>query len=75
MIGAEADALSVQYRGLAVAIARRQTGVLLGPTSVTAADLFGTRVPVDRAAPPGRGYHVRSGVAVPIQVGSTTVRW
>jgi S-DNA-T family DNA segregation ATPase FtsK/SpoIIIE len=55
-------------------VARHRTGVLLGPTTTTAAEAFGVRVPVDRAAGPGRGHLVRSGVTVPIQVASTTVR-
>jgi S-DNA-T family DNA segregation ATPase FtsK/SpoIIIE len=74
VVGVTAEALSVQYRGLAVAVARHRTGVLLGPTTTTAAEAFGVRVPVDRAAGPGRGHLVRSGVTVPIQVASTTVR-
>jgi S-DNA-T family DNA segregation ATPase FtsK/SpoIIIE len=74
VVGAEADSVSVQYRGLAVSVARHRTGVLLGPSSTTAADLLGARVPADRSAPPGRGYLVSSGVALPIQVASTTVR-
>ncbi|WP_457252428.1 FtsK/SpoIIIE domain-containing protein [Pedococcus sp. P5_B7] len=74
VVGAKADAVSVQYRGLAVSVAKHRTGILLGPSSATAADLLGTRVPVDRLAPPGRGYLVRSGAALPIQVASTSVR-
>ena len=74
VVGAEADAVSVQYRGLAVAVARHRTGVLLGPASTTASEVLGVRVPMDRQAPPGRGYLVRAGVALPIQVASTTVR-
>ena len=74
VVGAKADSVSLQYRGLAVTMARHHTGILLGPSTATAADLFGTRVPVDRLARPGRGYLVRSGAALPIQVASTTVR-
>ena len=74
VVGAKADAVSAQYRGLAVSVARHRTGVLLGPTSATAADVLGARAPVDRLAPPGRGYLVRSGAVLPIQVASTTVR-
>lgn len=73
VVGARADAVSVQYRGLAVGVARHRTGVLLAPTGATT-DLLGVRVPVDRAAGPGRGYLVRAGVAIPVQVASTTVR-
>jgi S-DNA-T family DNA segregation ATPase FtsK/SpoIIIE len=74
VVGARSDAVAVQYRGLAVAVTRHRTGILLGPTSATLGDLLGARVPVDRLAPPGRGYLVRAGVAVPIQVASATVR-
>jgi S-DNA-T family DNA segregation ATPase FtsK/SpoIIIE len=69
--GADATALSAQYRGLAVELARHRTGVLLGPASAAEADMFGVRVPVDRAAPCGRGYLVRGGVATPLQVATT----
>jgi S-DNA-T family DNA segregation ATPase FtsK/SpoIIIE len=74
VVGAKADALSVQYRGLAVAVTRQRTGIVLGPTSAATAEQLGGRLPVDRAAPPGRGYLVRAGVGLPIQVASTTVR-
>lgn len=74
VVGAKADAVSVQYRGLAVGVARHRTGVLLGPASTLTADLLGARAPADPAAPPGRGHLVRAGVAVPVQVASTTVR-
>jgi S-DNA-T family DNA segregation ATPase FtsK/SpoIIIE len=66
--GANASALSVQYRGLAIELARHRTGILLGPARRSEADVFGLPVPVDRAAVPGRGYLVRSGVATPLQV-------
>lgn len=66
--GADASALSAQYRGLAVELARHRTGVLLGPASSAEADVFGVRVPIDRAAVPGRGYLVRNGVATALQV-------
>jgi S-DNA-T family DNA segregation ATPase FtsK/SpoIIIE len=81
--GADAGVMSVQYRGLAVELARHSTGVLLGPASTAESDLFGVRVPVDRAAVPGRGYLVRGGVATALQVATcdplphkaTSVRW
>lgn len=74
VVGAKAEAVSVQYRGLAVAVVRHRTGILLGPADRTAADVLGVRVPVDRQAPPGRGYLVRAGALLPVQVASTTVR-
>ena len=66
--GANAGTLSVQYRGLAVDLARHRTGIMLGPASTAEANLFGVRVPVDRVAPPGRGYLVRGGAATALQV-------
>ena len=66
--GANAGALAVQYRGLALELARHRTGVLLGPANQSEAEVFGLRVPVDRAAIPGRGYLVRGGVATPLQM-------
>jgi S-DNA-T family DNA segregation ATPase FtsK/SpoIIIE len=69
--GADTSALSAQYRGLAVELARHRTGVLLGPSSAAGADVFSVRVPVDRAAVPGRGYLVRGGVATAVQVAVT----
>ncbi len=47
VVGAKADAVSLQYRQLAVTVARHRTGILLGPPNPTAADLLGARVPVD----------------------------
>ena len=81
--GCDASVLSVQYRGLAVELARHRTGIMLGPASAAEADVFGVRVPVDRAAVPGRGYLVRGGMATALQVATcdavpleaTSVRW
>jgi S-DNA-T family DNA segregation ATPase FtsK/SpoIIIE len=70
--GASSSALSVQYRGLAVDLVRHRTGVLLGPASLSEADLLGVPVPVDPGAPPGRGHLVRAGVATPLQVALTS---
>ena len=72
--GADAGAMSVQYRGLAVELARHRTGILLGPASGAEAELLGVRVPVDRAAAPGRGYLVRGGVATALQVAVADLR-
>ena len=63
--GADADALSVQYRGLAVELARHRTGVLLGPASTAESDLFGVRVPVDRAACPVAATSFGAGSRLP----------
>ncbi|NYG07741.1 S-DNA-T family DNA segregation ATPase FtsK/SpoIIIE [Phycicoccus badiiscoriae] len=70
--GADAGALSAQYRGLAVELARHRTGVLLGPASSVEAEVFGVRVPLDPGAIPGRGYLVRGAVATPLQVAVAT---
>lgn len=66
--GCDASTLAAQYRGLTVELARHRTGVLLGPETSAGADVFGVRVPVDRAALPGRGYLVHGGVATALQV-------
>jgi DNA segregation ATPase FtsK/SpoIIIE, S-DNA-T family len=66
--GASVAALSVQYRGLVVDLARHRTGILLGPTSRAEAEVFGLRVPVDHRAVAGRGYLVRGGVGTALQV-------
>jgi S-DNA-T family DNA segregation ATPase FtsK/SpoIIIE len=66
--GAEARALAIQYRGLAVDVARARTGILLGPASPVEGDVFGVRVPAEPDAPPGRGHLVRRGHLTPIQV-------
>ncbi len=66
--GASSSALSVQYRGLAVELARHRTGILLGPSTLSEADLLGVPVPVDRGAAPGRGHLVRDRVATPAQM-------
>jgi DNA segregation ATPase FtsK/SpoIIIE, S-DNA-T family len=66
--GANTASLSLQYRGLAVEVARHRTGILLGPSSVSDADVFGLRIGVDPGAVQGRGYLVRRGCVTPIQV-------
>jgi S-DNA-T family DNA segregation ATPase FtsK/SpoIIIE len=68
VVGASSTVLASQYRGVAVDVARHRTGLLLRPGSVLDAELLGTRVRPDPMAPPGRGYVVRRGAAVPVQV-------
>jgi S-DNA-T family DNA segregation ATPase FtsK/SpoIIIE len=57
-----------QYRGVAVEVARHQTGVLLGPSSPADGDLFGARVARARDRIPGRGLLIARGVTTPVQV-------
>jgi S-DNA-T family DNA segregation ATPase FtsK/SpoIIIE len=73
VVGAEAAALSAMYRGVAVEVARHRTGIVLGPTSATRADVLGVRVPVERGARPGRGHLVVRGEATPLQVALPTL--
>lgn len=68
VVGANSSNLVTQYRGVAVEAGRHRTGVLLRPSSIADADLFGLRVRVDRDAPPGRGHLVRRAGVTPLQV-------
>ncbi|GAA2739231.1 FtsK/SpoIIIE domain-containing protein [Pedococcus aerophilus] len=72
VVGANATALSSQYRGVAVEIARHRTGVLLGPRSGVERDLFALKIPLERDALAGRGQLVRRGLGTPIQVALPT---
>lgn len=74
VVGACSTALSTQYRGVAVEVARDRTGILLGPRSRLESDLFGLRLRADPQAPPGRGYLIRRGQAVALQVALSTTR-
>jgi S-DNA-T family DNA segregation ATPase FtsK/SpoIIIE len=65
--GANSTALAAQYHGLAVEVARHRTGVLFGPRATLDSDLFGLRLRAEPQAPPGRGYLIRRGQAVPFQ--------
>lgn len=68
VVGANSSTLSTQYRGLGIEIARDRAGVLLGPRAPSDADPFGLRLRAEPHAPPGRGYLVRRGTPVPVQV-------
>jgi DNA segregation ATPase FtsK/SpoIIIE, S-DNA-T family len=57
-----------QYRGVAVEVARHQTGVLLGPSGPADGDLFGVRVARARDRIPGRGLLIARGGTTPVQV-------
>jgi S-DNA-T family DNA segregation ATPase FtsK/SpoIIIE len=65
--------LLTQYRGVAVDVARSQTGLLLGPRGVGDAELFGLPsrglAPADRV--PGRGLLVTAATTVEVQVATT----
>jgi S-DNA-T family DNA segregation ATPase FtsK/SpoIIIE len=60
--------LATQYRGLAVEVARHQTGLLLSPQGPADGDLFGIRAPRSRERVPGRGLLVARGSATEVQV-------
>jgi S-DNA-T family DNA segregation ATPase FtsK/SpoIIIE len=62
------SSLAAQYRGLAVEVARRRTGLLLGPLGAADGDLLGVRLPRHRGAGTGRGLLVRRGEVTEIQV-------
>jgi S-DNA-T family DNA segregation ATPase FtsK/SpoIIIE len=68
VVGANATTLMTQFRGVATEVARERTGILLGPRSALEGDLFGLRLRADPPAPPGRGFLIRRGRAVPVQV-------
>jgi DNA segregation ATPase FtsK/SpoIIIE, S-DNA-T family len=67
---AATSSLLTQYRGVAVDVARSQTGILLGPRGVGDAELFGLPgrglAPTDRVA--GRGLLVTAAATVEVQV-------
>lgn len=70
---ANSAALATQYKGIAVEVARRQTGLLLCPQGVADGDVFGirtSRTSTERL--PGRGLLVRRGCTVEIQVALST---
>ncbi len=71
VVGACATTLVTRYRGVGTEVARERTGILLGPRSTLEGDLFGLRLRADPQAPPGRGYLVRRGRALPLQVALT----
>jgi S-DNA-T family DNA segregation ATPase FtsK/SpoIIIE len=64
------EELLLQYRGFAVDVRREGHGLLLGPRRATDGDLLGVRLPRGGAGPlpPGRGFVVRRGSVVPVQV-------
>lgn len=65
---ATTSTVMTQYRGVAVEVARHQTGVLLGPSGPADGDLFGARVVRARDRIPGRGLLVARGTTTPVQV-------
>ena len=65
---ATTSTVMTQYRGVAVEVARHQTGVLLGPSGPAEGDLFGARVARARDRLPGRGLLIARGATTPVQV-------
>jgi S-DNA-T family DNA segregation ATPase FtsK/SpoIIIE len=65
---AKAATLATQYRGVAVEVARQQTGLLLCPQGPAEGDLLGVQVPRWRERVAGRGLLVRRGSAIELQV-------
>ena len=65
---ATTSTVMTQYRGVAVEVARHQTGVLLGPSGPADGDLFGVRVARARDRIPGRGLLIARGATTPVQV-------
>jgi S-DNA-T family DNA segregation ATPase FtsK/SpoIIIE len=65
---ATASTVMTQYRGVAVEVARHQTGVLLGPSGPADGDLFGAKVARARDRIPGRGLLIARGSTTPVQV-------
>jgi len=65
---ATTSTVMTQYRGVAVEVARHQTGVLLGPSGPADGDLFGVRVARARDRIPGRGLLIARGGTTPVQV-------
>ncbi|HEX5524267.1 MAG TPA: FtsK/SpoIIIE domain-containing protein [Pedococcus sp.] len=65
---ATASIVMTQYRGVAVEVARHQTGILLGPSGPAEGELFGTKVARVRDRIPGRGLLIARGATTPVQV-------
>ena len=68
-VAATTDRLATQFRGPAVEVARRRTGVLLTPRGFADGDVLGVRTQPTEPGPPGRGLLVRSGRSVEVQLG------
>jgi S-DNA-T family DNA segregation ATPase FtsK/SpoIIIE len=67
-VGADSASLVTAFRGAAVQVATRRTGLLLSPRGAAEGDVLGVRVRGARGGPPGRGLLVRDGVAEVVQV-------
>ena len=65
---ASSQAVAAQFRGVAAEVARRRTGLLLGPRGAGDGDVFGLRVRPDHGAPAGRGLWVTAGAVTVVQV-------
>jgi S-DNA-T family DNA segregation ATPase FtsK/SpoIIIE len=62
------------FRGLAPAVGRAGTGVILCPSGPTDGDLLRTRVEPQSVRLPGRGVLVTDGVATPVQVATSATQ-
>ncbi len=67
-VSAESGALVTAFRGVAIQVAGRRTGLLLSPRGAADGDVLGVRVRGPREVVPGRGLLVRAGAAAVVQV-------
>lgn len=67
-VSADSGALATAFRGSAIQIAARRTGLLLQPRSAADGDLLGIRIRGSRDTRPGRGFLIRDGVAHSVQI-------
>ena len=63
--------LLTQYRGIAIEVARAQTGILLSPQGMSDGELFGVRAPRALERVPGRGLLTIRGSVTEIQLART----
>lgn len=68
VVAAGTSGLLPTHRGLAVALRRHRTGLLLHPLAPGDAEVLGARAPVVRSGPPGRASLVREGSLAVVQL-------
>jgi S-DNA-T family DNA segregation ATPase FtsK/SpoIIIE len=68
VLAGEPSELASRFRGVAAEARRARAGILLSPTGYADGDLLGVSVPRSGEVRPGRGYLVRRGIVVPVQV-------
>ncbi|MFZ5872090.1 MAG: AAA family ATPase, partial [Actinomycetota bacterium] len=68
VVAGDPTELGSRFRGLAAEARRGRTGLLLSPTGYADGDVLGVAVRRAGQVRPGRGYLVRRGAAVPVQV-------